>query len=103
MGVSKAALEAVARYLARDLGPRGVRVNLVASGPLGTVAASGIPGFERLASAWAGRRRSGGTPATPRRWPRRSASCSPTPRAASRARSCADGGFHAMGTPARDP
>jgi enoyl ACP reductase len=53
MGVSKAALEAVARYLARDLGPRGVRVNLVASGPLGTVAASGIPGFERLAGAWA--------------------------------------------------
>jgi enoyl-[acyl-carrier protein] reductase I len=52
MGVSKAALESVARYLARDLGPRGVRVNLVSAGPLGTVAARGIPGFERLASLW---------------------------------------------------
>jgi enoyl-[acyl-carrier protein] reductase I len=52
MGVSKAALEAVARYLARDLGPRGIRVNLVSAGPLGTVAARGIPGFETLASLW---------------------------------------------------
>src|SRR5262249_43162215 len=47
MGVAKAALESVARYLARDLGPKGVRVNLVAAGPLGTVAARGIPGFEK--------------------------------------------------------
>jgi meromycolic acid enoyl-[acyl-carrier-protein] reductase len=52
MGVAKAALESVCRYLARDLGPAGVRVNLVAAGPLGTVAARGIPGFERLASLW---------------------------------------------------
>jgi enoyl-[acyl-carrier protein] reductase I len=52
MGVSKAALESVCRYLARDLGPRGVRANLVSAGPLGTVAARGIPGFERLASLW---------------------------------------------------
>jgi meromycolic acid enoyl-[acyl-carrier-protein] reductase len=52
MGVSKAALESVCRYLARDLGPRGIRVNLVSAGPLGTVAARGIPGFERLASLW---------------------------------------------------
>src|SRR5207237_1955005 len=52
MGVAKAALESVCRYLARDLGPTGVRVNLVAAGPLGTVAARGIPGFERLASLW---------------------------------------------------
>jgi enoyl ACP reductase len=52
MGVAKAALEAVARYLARDLGPRGVRVNLVSAGPLGTLAARGIPGFGDLASAW---------------------------------------------------
>jgi enoyl-[acyl-carrier protein] reductase I len=52
MGVSKAALEAVARYLARDLGPRGVRVNLVAAGPLGTIAAKGIPGFDTLAGMW---------------------------------------------------
>jgi enoyl-[acyl-carrier protein] reductase I len=52
MGVAKAALESVSRYLARDLGPQGIRVNLVSAGPLGTVAARGIPGFERLASLW---------------------------------------------------
>jgi enoyl-[acyl-carrier protein] reductase I len=52
MGVAKAALEATARYLTRDLGPRGVRVNLVAAGPLSTLAARGIPGFEELAEAW---------------------------------------------------
>ncbi len=52
MGVAKAALESVSRYLARDLGPKGIRVNLVSAGPLGTVAARGIPGFEQLASLW---------------------------------------------------
>ena len=52
MGVAKASLEAVSRYLARDLGPRGVRVNLVSAGPLGTLAAQGIPGFDQLAEAW---------------------------------------------------
>src|SRR5204863_157701 len=52
MGVAKAALEATARYLARDLGPEGIRVNLVSAGPLNTVAAGGIPGFEGLAGAW---------------------------------------------------
>jgi meromycolic acid enoyl-[acyl-carrier-protein] reductase len=52
MGVAKAALEATSRYLARDLGPRGVRVNLVSAGPLGTLAARGIPGFGDLATAW---------------------------------------------------
>jgi meromycolic acid enoyl-[acyl-carrier protein] reductase len=50
MGVAKAALESVARYLARDLGPSGIRVNLVSAGPLRTLAAGGIPGFERLAA-----------------------------------------------------
>ena len=52
MGVAKAALESVSRYLARDLGPLGIRVNLVSSGPLGTVAARAIPGFEQLADLW---------------------------------------------------
>ena len=52
MGVSKAALEAVNRYLARDLGREGVRVNLVSAGPLDTPAAGGIPGFDQLAAAW---------------------------------------------------
>ena len=53
MGVAKAALESTARYLARDLGPRGIRVNLVSAGPVETAAAGGIPGFSGLASAWA--------------------------------------------------
>jgi meromycolic acid enoyl-[acyl-carrier-protein] reductase len=52
MGVAKAALESVSRYLARDLGPSGTRVNLVSAGPISTPAASGIPGFGDLASSW---------------------------------------------------
>jgi meromycolic acid enoyl-[acyl-carrier-protein] reductase len=52
MGVSKAALESVSRYLARDLGPLGVRVNLISAGPISTPAASGIPGFGDLAGMW---------------------------------------------------
>src|SRR5687768_10975673 len=52
MGVAKAGLESCSRYLARDLGPRGVRVNLVSAGPLKTLAAKAIPGFEDLESSW---------------------------------------------------
>jgi enoyl-[acyl-carrier protein] reductase I len=52
MGVAKAALESTARYLARDLGPLGVRVNLVCAGPLRTVAARGIPGFSQFEELW---------------------------------------------------
>ncbi|MTD44255.1 enoyl-ACP reductase FabI [Conexibacter sp. W3-3-2] len=52
MGVAKAGLEAVTRYLARDLGEERIRVNLVASGPIETLAASGIDGFDRLATTW---------------------------------------------------
>jgi enoyl-[acyl-carrier protein] reductase I len=52
MGVAKAALESTSRYLARDLGPLGVRVNLVAAGPLRTVAARGIPGFSQMEDLW---------------------------------------------------
>ncbi len=52
MGVAKAALESTARYLARDLGREGVRVNLVAAGPLNTLAAKAIPGFDDLESVW---------------------------------------------------
>jgi enoyl ACP reductase len=54
MGPAKAALEAVGRYLARDLGPRHVRVNTVAAGPLETIAAKSIPGFRTLKDAWSG-------------------------------------------------
>ncbi len=52
MGVAKAALESTARYLARDLGPQGVRVNLVAAGPIRTMAAKSIPGFEDFEEVW---------------------------------------------------
>jgi enoyl ACP reductase len=52
MGVAKAALESTARYLARDLGPKGVRVNLVAAGPIRTLAAKSIPGFARFEDVW---------------------------------------------------
>jgi enoyl-[acyl-carrier protein] reductase I len=52
MGVCKAGLESVTRYLARDLGARGIRVNAVSAGPLKTMAAKGIPGFEVIADAW---------------------------------------------------
>jgi enoyl-[acyl-carrier protein] reductase I len=52
MGVAKAALESCARYLARDLGPRGIRVNLMSAGPLTTMAARSIPGFEAFEGMW---------------------------------------------------
>lgn len=55
MGVAKAALESTSRYLARYLGPQGVRVNLVAAGPIKTVAARSIPGFARFEDVWADR------------------------------------------------
>jgi enoyl-[acyl-carrier protein] reductase I len=52
MGVAKAGLESVSRYLARDLGDSRVRVNLISAGPVETPAAQGIPGFEQLAGLW---------------------------------------------------
>lgn len=52
MGVAKAALESLARYLACDLGPSGIRVNLIAAGPISTVAARSIPSFDRFESVW---------------------------------------------------
>jgi meromycolic acid enoyl-[acyl-carrier-protein] reductase len=55
MGVAKAALESTARYLARDLGPQNIRVNLVSAGPLRSIAARGIPGFDVMEDAWASR------------------------------------------------
>ena len=55
MGVSKAAFESVARYLAKELGPQGVRVNLVAAGPIRSIAAKSIPGFEAFEEVWATR------------------------------------------------
>lgn len=55
MGVAKAGLESCARYLARDLGPEGIRVNLVSAGPLKTLAAKAIPGFEEIDATWSDR------------------------------------------------
>jgi enoyl-[acyl-carrier protein] reductase I len=55
MGVAKAGLESCCRYLARDLGPQKIRVNLVAAGPLKTMAAKSIPGFEKFEGVWADR------------------------------------------------
>jgi meromycolic acid enoyl-[acyl-carrier-protein] reductase len=55
MGVAKAGLESTNRYLAKYLGPRGVRVNLVSAGPLRTMAAKSIPGFSAFEEAWATR------------------------------------------------
>ena len=52
MGVAKAAFESTNRYLARDLGPQGIRCNLVAAGPVRTTAAKSIPGFERFEQIW---------------------------------------------------
>jgi enoyl ACP reductase len=53
MGVAKAALESTSRYLARELGPRKIRVNLIAAGPVRTMAAKSIPGFSAFEDAWA--------------------------------------------------
>ena len=55
MGVAKAGLESCSRYLARDLGPRGIRVNLVSAGPLKTMAAKSIPGFDAFEGLWSER------------------------------------------------
>jgi meromycolic acid enoyl-[acyl-carrier protein] reductase len=52
MGVAKAGLESTARYLARELGPRHIRVNLIAAGPIRTMAAKSIPGFGAFEDAW---------------------------------------------------
>ena len=98
MGIAKAGLESATRYLARDLGPRGIRVNTVAAGPLRSMAARSIPGYGDLESGWADR--------APLGWD--NADAAPV------ARTCcallsdwmptttgemvhADGGFHAMG------
>jgi enoyl ACP reductase len=101
MGVAKAALESVCRYLARDLGPSGIRVNLVSAGPLGTVAARGIPGFQRLAELWPQQAPLGWDINDP--GPVASAICfllSDYSRAISGEIIHADGGFHAVGAPA---
>ncbi|MBI5089869.1 MAG: enoyl-ACP reductase FabI [Actinobacteria bacterium] len=55
MGVAKSALESVNRYLAKELGPQGIRSNLVAAGPVRTMAAKSIPGFKKFEDVWGDR------------------------------------------------
>jgi len=104
MGVAKAALEAVSRYLARDLGGERIRVNLVSAGPIETLAAGGIPGFSDLARSW--------SRVAPLRWdasdpaPVADAACfllSPLARAITGEILHVDGGYHAMGAPVPEP
>jgi enoyl-[acyl-carrier protein] reductase I len=66
MGVAKAGLESVTRYLARDLGPKGIRVNTVSAGPIKTMAGKGIPGFDQITGSWGDRAPLGWDPEDPR-------------------------------------
>ena len=102
MGVAKAALESVNRYLARDLGPAGIRANLVSAGPIGTVAAQGIPGFDQLAALWREQAPLGWDTADP--GPVAKAVCwllSEYAEGISGEIVHVDGGFHAVGAPSR--
>ncbi|MEA2355076.1 MAG: meromycolic acid enoyl-[acyl-carrier-protein] reductase [Solirubrobacteraceae bacterium] len=102
MGVAKAALESVSRYLARDLGPRGVRVNLVSAGPIETLAAGGIPGFDELARVWQNQAPLGWDVKDP--GPVADTTCfllSPLSRGITGEIVHVDGGYHAMGAPLR--
>ena len=100
MGVAKAALESINRYLARDLGSAGVRSNLVSAGPIRTMAARSIPGFGDLADRW--------EQAAPLGWDPRDPSVvadvclfllSPLARAVTGEIVHVDGGYHALGAP----
>jgi enoyl-[acyl-carrier protein] reductase I len=100
MGVAKAALESINRYLARDLGSAGVRSNLVSAGPIRTMAARSIPGFGDLADLW--------EQGAPLGWDPRDPSVvadvclfllSPLARAVTGEIVHVDGGYHALGAP----
>jgi enoyl ACP reductase len=104
MGVAKAALESVSRYLARDLGARNIRCNLVSAGPIETQAAGGIPGFEGLAQAWQAQAPLGWDANDPA--PVAAAVCfllSDHARAVTGEVLHVDGGYHAMGSPLAAP
>src|SRR6185369_16572113 len=98
MGVAKAALESVTRYLARDLGPQGIRVNLVCAGPIKTMAAKSIPGFSDLENGWSGRAPLGWDTSDPTPVARAAvALLSDLFPATSGSMVMVDGGFHALG------
>ena len=102
MGVAKAGLEAITRYLARDLGPDGIRVNTVSAGPIRTLAGKSIPGFDQITGHWLDR--------SPLDWSLTDATpvgqmvCflfSDWARMTSGEMIHVDGGYHAMGTDIR--
>ena len=104
MGPAKAALEAVSRYLAREVGRRHVRVNTLAAGPLDTMAAKSIPGFPELRNAWSGQ--------APLGWDAADAGpvadtavflLSDMARAITGEMIHVDGGYHSQGAPLLDP
>lgn len=98
MGVAKAALESTSRYLARYLGPDGIRVNLVSAGPIRTTAATSIPGFEGIESSWGDRAPLGWDVSDPEPTARAVvALASPWFPATTGEIVHVDGGFHAMG------
>jgi enoyl ACP reductase len=102
MGVAKAGLEGVTRYLARDLGQHGIRVNAISAGPIRTMAGKNIPGFDQIAGAWTSRAPLGWslTDATPVG----QMACfllSDWARLTTGEMIHVDGGFHAMGTDIR--
>ena len=104
MGVCKAALEAITRYLARDLGADNIRVNAVSAGPIRTMAGKSIPGFDQIADTWSRR--------APLAWDMNDATSvgqmccfllSDWAKATSGELIHVDGGYHAMGTDIRAP
>jgi enoyl ACP reductase len=102
MGVAKAGLEAVTRYLARDLGPHGIRVNTVSAGPLRTIAGKGIPGFDAMSDSWERRAPLGWDMTDPRPVGDTIAFLlSDLARGISGELVHVDGGYHAMGTDLR--
>jgi len=105
MGVCKAALEATVRYLARDLGPKKIRVNALAAGPLSTIAAKGIPGFRRLEQLWSTQAPLGWGSKDHHQFVARAACAllSDLFPATTGAMIHVDGGYHAMGAPPVPP
>jgi enoyl-[acyl-carrier protein] reductase I len=98
MGVAKAGLESATRYLARELGPRNIRVNLVAAGPIRTMAAKSIPGFDEFEKTWIDRAPLGWDVANPEPAAKTAvALLSDWLPATSGEIVHADGGFHAVG------